>query len=138
MSRTPEGKVKEKIKAILNELDIYWFCPRGTAFGRAGVPDFICCMEGAFVAIEAKAGANTPTALQRKELNSIVEHNGFSFVIYDHTVQYLGDTLRRLKRVLRKEETEALAEARAERDRIRSEVREKLLAQSNADVPSGK
>lgn len=96
MSRTPEGKVKSQVKAILKELDIYWFCPRGTVMGRSGIPDFICCIEGAFVSIETKAGNNKPTALQNVEMNRIKKAGGFSFVVNETNVDKLKNTLTRI------------------------------------------
>ena len=60
---TPEGKVKAKVKAVLDKRGVYYFMPRGTAFGRAGVPDIICCINGRFLAIECKANGNKPSAL---------------------------------------------------------------------------
>ena len=56
MATTPEAKVKAKIKAILKEHNVYYAMPIGTGYGNSGVPDFLCCVNGKFVAIEAKAG----------------------------------------------------------------------------------
>ena len=58
MATTPEGKVKTAIKSVLKDEGVYYFMPRGTLLGRRGVSDFICCVNGKFLAIEAKAGAN--------------------------------------------------------------------------------
>lgn len=78
---TPEGKVKAKVSKLLKELNIYYFMPRGTALGRSGIPDFVCCWNGTFIGIETKAGKNKPTALQQLELDRIVEAGGMSFVV---------------------------------------------------------
>jgi len=81
MAQTPEAKVKAKIKAILKAHNIYYAMPIGTGYGSSGVPDFLCCMNGYFVAIEAKAGKGTTTALQDKNLKQITESGGVALVI---------------------------------------------------------
>jgi pantoate kinase len=81
MATTPEAKVKAKIKAILKAHNVYYAMPMGTGYGNSGVPDFLCCMHGYFIAIEAKAGKGTTTALQEKNLQSIRESGGVALVI---------------------------------------------------------
>jgi hypothetical protein len=81
MAQTPEGKVKDKIKKILKAHNIYFAMPMGTGYGNAGVPDFLCCMKGKFVAIEAKANGGETTALQKKNLKEIEECGGQAWVI---------------------------------------------------------
>jgi len=83
MATTPEAKVKAKIKAILKAHNVYYAMPIGTGYGSSGVPDFLCCIKGKFVAIEAKAGKGTTTALQEKNLKSIRESGGLTAVIYE-------------------------------------------------------
>ena len=55
--------------------------PMGTGYGNAGVPDFLCCLQGQFVAIEAKAGKGTTTALQEKNLREIKTAGGYAWVV---------------------------------------------------------
>lgn len=81
MAATPESKVKAKIKAILKAHGVYYAMPIGTGYGNSGVPDFLCCVGGKFVAIEAKAGKGTPTALQEKNLREINAAGGIGVVI---------------------------------------------------------
>ena len=68
---TPEGKVKKKVKALLDERGVYYFMPATAGYGRSGVPDIICCYRGYFLAIECKAGGNKPTALQLREMEMV-------------------------------------------------------------------
>jgi len=89
MATTPEAKVKAKIKAILKAHNIYYAMPIGTGYGNSGVPDFLCCVNGKFLAIEAKAGKGTTTALQEKNLKAIRESGGETAVIYETNVAYL-------------------------------------------------
>jgi hypothetical protein len=85
-SSTPEGKVKDKIKKILKAHGAYYAMPMGTGFGNAGVPDFLCCIDGRFVAIEAKAGVGKTTALQKKNLAEIESCGGSAWVINEDNI----------------------------------------------------
>jgi hypothetical protein len=78
---TAESKVKAKIKALLKSHNIYYAMPIGTGYGNSGIPDFLCCVKGRFVAIEAKAGVGVTTALQDKNLRLIRESGGVTAVI---------------------------------------------------------
>jgi hypothetical protein len=82
---TPEGRVKARIKAWLKERGI-WFCmPIGTGYGTSGVPDFICCANGRFLAIEAKAPgrARNTTVLQDQQIMAIHKAGGVAVVVDD-------------------------------------------------------
>jgi hypothetical protein len=87
-SKTPEGKVKDKIKKILKANNVYYTMPMGTGFGSAGVPDFLCCVHGFFIGIEAKANGNKTTALQDKNMADIERSGGIALVIDENN---LGD-----------------------------------------------
>lgn len=85
MATTPEGRVKTKVKAWLKARGI-WFCmPIGTGFGNSGVPDFICCWGGKFLAIETKAPGkrNNTTAMQDAQIMGIHKAGGAAVVIDD-------------------------------------------------------
>lgn len=99
MAQTPEGKVKDKIKVILKRHDVYYAMPIGTGFGNAGVPDFLCCVppNGVFLAIEAKAGKNTTTALQDKHIDAILERGGEALVIDENNLGKLESKIKLLK-----------------------------------------
>ena len=89
MATTPEAKVKAKIKTILKEHNIYYAMPIGSGYGNAGVPDFLCCVNGYFVAIEAKAGKGQATALQLKNLGQINKAGGYTCIINETNLDYL-------------------------------------------------
>jgi Holliday junction resolvase len=78
---TPEKKVKDKVKKILEKLGCYYFFPATGGFGKSGVPDIVICFKGHFVAIECKAGDNKPTALQEMNMKKIRESGGSTIVI---------------------------------------------------------
>ena len=65
-------------------------------FGRSGVPDIICCIDGKFLGIECKAGSNKPTALQEKEMQAIRDAGGRAVVINEHNLTLLGDLLKEM------------------------------------------
>lgn len=89
MPRTPEGRVKDACVAVLKQHDAYHFFPVMGGYGRSGVPDIVACHRGRFLAIECKAGANTTTALQERELLAIKKAGGSAMVIREDTVDLL-------------------------------------------------
>ena len=97
MANTPETKVKRKVTDILKKYDAYYFFPASNGFGRAGIPDIIACYRGQFIAVECKAGKNTTTALQRKELSAIEEAGGIALVINETNIQQVDAVLHQLK-----------------------------------------
>ena len=95
MAQTPEAKVKEKIKKILKEHNVYFAMPMGTGYGNSGVPDFLCCVNGRFLAIEAKAGEEKPTALQGKNLRDIKAAGGIALVVNENNIEELKEVIVR-------------------------------------------
>ena len=83
---TPEGKVKAQVKKILDERGVYYFCPATGGYGRSGIPDFICCYNGRFLAIECKAGKGDLTALQTRELTRIDAAGGEAIVVRESSI----------------------------------------------------
>jgi len=96
MAQTPEKKVKDKCVKLLKACDVYYFFPATHGYGRSGVPDIICCVNGRFLAIECKAGENKPTALQEKEMADIRKQGGIAIVVNEDNLTMLGSILRGL------------------------------------------
>jgi pantoate kinase len=96
MAATPESKVKDKIKAILKKHGVYYAMPIGTGYGNSGVPDFLCCAAGHFLAVEAKAGKNPTTALQDKHLGQIKAQGGTALVINETNINELDELLEKM------------------------------------------
>lgn len=94
MVMTPEGKVKKKVVDILKAAGAYYFFPATGGFGRSGVPDIIVCFKGRFIGIECKAGDNTPTALQQRELMRIIDAGGSAFVVNEESLSALVDIFK--------------------------------------------
>lgn len=87
MAATPESKVKAAVKKVLQARGIWFFMPMQNGFGVVGIPDFICCWKGQFLAIETKAPGKRKdtTANQDRKLQEIQEHGGWSLVVDDAT-----------------------------------------------------
>ena len=96
MASTPEVLVKTKIKKILKENGVWYAMPIGTGFGNSGVPDFLCCVNGRFLSIEAKAGRNIPTALQEKNMRDIRIAGGVALVVNEDTA-LLEKTIKQMQ-----------------------------------------
>lgn len=98
MAQTPEGAIKAKIKAWFKARNIWYCMPMGTGFGNSGVPDFICCWNGRFLAVEAKAPGkrSNTTVMQDNQIMGIHKANGVAIVIDD--VEQLDQLEERLGR----------------------------------------
>ena len=97
---TPEVKVKNKVKKLLKDNNAYFCMPVSGGFGASGVPDIIACYRGFFIGIECKAGNNTPTALQKKNLQDIVNAGGGVAVINEDNLEDVEILLRAFDRAL--------------------------------------
>ena len=78
---TPEGKVKKVVVQQLKNVGAYYFFPATGGYGKSGVPDIVCCYRGLFFGLECKAGKNTTTPLQEKNLAEITAAGGVGVVI---------------------------------------------------------
>jgi hypothetical protein len=85
MSTTPEGRVKAAVKRLLKARGVWFYCPMQNGMGVSGIPDFICCWEGRFLAIETKAPGrrNSTTANQKERIREIIDSRGIAIVIDD-------------------------------------------------------
>lgn len=97
MAKTPEGKVKDKVVSMLKEEGVYYFFPATHGFGRSGVPDIVCCVNGYFLAVECKAGKNKPTALQVREIEAIRRSNGVAVVANEENWDMVRSLVHKMK-----------------------------------------
>jgi len=88
-----EADVKDRIKGILTEAGAWFFMPVQTGYGARGIPDFIVCLGGMFVGIEAKFGKNTESAWQIRQGAGITASQGTYMVINDKNVDELEHIL---------------------------------------------
>jgi Holliday junction resolvase len=93
---TPEFKVKASVVKLLHKYNAYYFFPATHGYGRSGVPDIVACVKGKFVAIECKAGKNTTTALQDREINKIRTAEGHAMVVNEENLELLEWVLKEL------------------------------------------
>ena len=82
------------MRKLLVEFGIYYFSPSANGYGRAGIPDIICCFGGRFIAIECKAGKGVTTALQDKEIAAIRTAGGMTMVVNETNIQELKEKLQ--------------------------------------------
>jgi hypothetical protein len=82
---TPEGRVKEAVKKLLKARGIWYYMPIQNGMGVVGIPDFICCWNGKFLAIETKAPGKRSnlTPNQVRHLAAIADAAGVAIVIDD-------------------------------------------------------
>ena len=83
MARTPEGIVKDQVKKVLKEYGIWYYMPIQNGMGVVGIPDFICCYNGYFVAIETKAPGKIKnvSANQQQRIDEIKGAMGYAVVV---------------------------------------------------------
>lgn len=79
-------KESDLVRSILRYLKTVpgCFCwkEHGGMYGTAGIPDIICCINGRFVAFEAKVPGNVPTKLQDLTIRKIRNSGGIAAVVY--------------------------------------------------------
>jgi hypothetical protein len=94
---TPEGVVKNKVRAFLKQPGVYYVTPNTGGYGVSGAPDFLVCIKGRFLGIECKAKGNTPTPLQEKALNDIRNAGGEALVIDENNLFMVERTIEKMK-----------------------------------------
>ena len=85
MALTPEGRVKEAVKRLLKAHGVWYYMPVQNGMGTVGIPDFICCWGGRFLAIETKAPGkrSTTTANQDRVIAALHQAGGTALVVDD-------------------------------------------------------
>lgn len=79
---TPEGRVKARVKRVLDEHHAYWFCPVQNGMGAPGLDFMHIQIKGVPVfAVETKAPGKKPTVRQERTIDSIRKAGGVVFVI---------------------------------------------------------
>lgn len=90
--RTPEGRVKKKVKAHLDAIGAYYFMPVQTGYGKSTL-DFLCCWRGLFFAIETKRGGKDLTPRQKDVRDRIEAARGRVYRINQNNVESLSRLL---------------------------------------------
>lgn len=68
--KTPEGKIKDKVKVLLTEHGAYQYWPVPMGYGKRTL-DCLVCYRGRFLAIETKGAGKDLTAFQKITRNEI-------------------------------------------------------------------
>ena len=89
MATTPEGKVKKRVRQVLDSLGAYYVMPVTGGYGNSGAPDFLVCLRGRFIGIETKAGKGKTTLLQDMNLDRIRKAEGHALVVRETDVESL-------------------------------------------------
>lgn len=114
---TPEGKIKKKVINLFKELDVWYFMPMPMGYGKAGIPDFVGCVEGFFIGVECKADkTKKPTVLQIKCGGDITQAGGVWLVVYD------DETLSTLRHILLEKKGQRIHVSRRESQGTGSEA----------------
>ena len=80
---TPEGKVKKRVKHVLNSFEnVYFEMPVPTGYGKSGL-DFSCCVNGKALFIETKAPGEEPTPRQRETIIKQLAAGAAVFIVSD-------------------------------------------------------
>lgn len=79
--KTHEARFKDLIKEVLKKHKVFYFMPVPLGMGKHGVPDFICCLKGEFLAIEVKGPKGKLTKNQEVCMAEIKDSNGITVVI---------------------------------------------------------
>ena len=90
---TPEAKVKKVVTKQLKELGAYYFYPVTGGYGKSGVPDIVGCYHGIFFGFECKAGKNTATPLQEKNLAEIRAADGLDLIVNEENMYDVSEIL---------------------------------------------
>ena len=77
---TPEGKVKEKVKKVLQAHGVYYHMPVQNGMGKPSL-DFVCCHEGRFLAIETKTEKGDLTLRQKATIEEMQKAGAIVLVI---------------------------------------------------------
>jgi len=77
--KTPEAYEKDDIDEYLKEIGAYVVKPTTGGFGGSGHSDRICCINGWFVAIEAKRPGKQPTPIQWRRIYEVQAAGGQAF-----------------------------------------------------------
>lgn len=88
-----EDLVKKQVKQILDAAGAYWFMPPANGFGRAGIHDFVGCLNGQYIGIECKGTDGRWTALQQREHERVLAHGGFSMCVTPDNINELKKEL---------------------------------------------
>jgi hypothetical protein len=76
-----ETELKRRIRAWLKAEGAWYYMPVPGGYGKHGVPDFLCMIEGVSFSIETKTTGRKPTMLQELEMKEMDAAGWMVFVV---------------------------------------------------------
>lgn len=96
MSKKPETAFKERIRPLLDKLTHSWWV-KTQLIAVCGIPDFLGCINGQFVALELKKDEHEqPTKLQSWVLRKIIRAGGIGLVVHPRNWNAVHKVLQKL------------------------------------------
>lgn len=83
MAKTPEGEVKDRVRALFKKYRAYYHSPVQNGMGKPGL-DFHCCVNGLAFFVEAKAPGKHPTPRQQLTMRDMLAAGAKVFVVGEH------------------------------------------------------
>lgn len=82
-----EGDVKKVVsKTLATQPGCWFFMPPANGYGRAGIPDFLGCVNGHMFAVETKFGKGTTTANQEREIAGLMRNGARVWIVRETTL----------------------------------------------------
>lgn len=95
----PETLFKIRFRKELDKIPLSWWV-KIQQISLRGVPDFLGCVAGQFVALELKKDSKAkPTALQTLILRTIAAVGGYATVVHPENMEEILVKLRRLGKI---------------------------------------
>jgi len=102
--RTKEESVKDRIKKVLRLRNVPFDMPATHGYGKSGNFDFVCCVDGAYLGIEAKRDdKEKPTRLQTEHAEEFIAAGGVALLIHDGNVERIATAIEVLRRRLKQQ-----------------------------------
>ena len=78
-----KNEIHDRLKVCQKRGLRLWFVKiHGHGMQRPGIPDYLICLEGRFVAVELKRPGENPTPIQTLEMRAILAARGYATVAY--------------------------------------------------------
>jgi hypothetical protein len=98
-AKLKEAPVKDRIKDVLDSKRVWYCMPPANGYGKSGNFDFIVCVRGAFLGIEAKRDEKEmPTRLQTENAVKVAGNEGVILLIHKDNVHLVGETVDEMLR----------------------------------------
>jgi Holliday junction resolvase len=81
-----ERAIVEVLKKFLKDRGIFYIRNIGSNAMRAGLPDFVLCLNGKFIGVECKSGTDDLSAIQGVVRDEIVASGGEYFVVNEGNI----------------------------------------------------